>query len=458
MNDWSMRSSLNALEQSIEQDYNKPTVPAAAARHQQQTAFIRSQSQPLSLSPQQQLPNNNNNNSPNSSTTSSSSSVSLKRMKDSQRTTSGIETKEARPQSPLNLYKIFQQKSQIAASSSPRSAFQLYRQQTDSIVPNNNDNMTISGETMISRQKKQQTNPGTDQGIQTSIFLDSSSNSQMNSRFQPTPTIGIIISDLFEKKFFIFIGDKFNSSDHLSANADSNSSRHLTVPSRPSPLPISSSAIHKSLPDLAFISQYSKELPRSRTTSPLPSTSIPPTPSSSITPSSIIIQESERPRTLKSIKRYKNSKHSTEPLGVFYSPQLRKTFAAVPASAVINGGNDSPKLMKMKLPPPSSYPTRQQQQQHTSTLKSCLKYGSRATSCDIQAMLQDRKSPPPPLVIPEPTSNKVRRDFIPYLSDNICRNHYLLRQNVVVQKLMFRLIVRIIIGHQTCILPVRQMI
>jgi len=435
MNDWSMRSSLNALEQSIEQDYNKPTVPTA--RHQQQTAFIRSQSQPLSLSPPQQLPNNN---SPNSSTTSSSSSAaSRKLLKDSQRTTSGIETKETRPQSPLNLYKIFQQKSQIAASSSSRSAFQLYRQQSDSTVPNNNDNMTISGETMISEkfnsshQKKQQThidrpssqiNHSTDQAIQTSIFLDSSSNSQMNSRFQPTPTIGIIIpspSDLFEKKIFIFIGDKFDSSDHLSANADSNSSRHLTVPSRPSPLPISSSAIHKSLPDLAFISQYSKELPRSRTTSPSPSTSIPPTSSSSITPSPIIIQESERPRTLKSIKRYKNSKHSTEPLGVFYSPQLRKTFAAVPASAVINGSNDSPKLMKMKLPPPSSYPTRQQQQQqqHASTLKSCLKYGSRATSCDIQAMLQDRKSPPPPLVIPEPTTNKVRRDFIPYLFDNI---------------------------------------
>jgi len=440
MNDWSMRSSLNALEQSIEQDYNKPTVPTAAARHQQQqTAFIRSQSQPLSLSPPQQLPNNN---SPNSSTTSSSSSAaSRKLLKDSQRTTSGIETKETRPQSPLNLYKIFQQKSQIAASSSSsssRSAFQLYRQQNDSTVPNNNDNMTISGETMISEkfnsshQKKQQThidrpssqiNHSTDQAIQTSIVLDSSSNSQMNSRFQPTPTIGRIIpspSDLFEKKIFIFIGDKFDSSDHLSANADSNSSRHLTVPSRPSPLPISSSAIHKSLPDLAFISQYSKELPRSRTTSPSPSTSIPPTSSSSITPSPIIIQESERPRTLKSIKRYKNSKHSTEPLGVFYSPQLRKTFAAVPASAVINGSNDSPKLMKMKLPPPSSYPTRQQQQQqHASTLKSCLKYGSRATSCDIQAMLQDRKSPPPPLVIPEPTSNKVRRDSIPYLSDNI---------------------------------------
>jgi len=126
-------------------------------------------------------------------------------------------------------------------------------------------------------------------------------------------------------------------------------------------------------------------------------------------------QDSERPRTLKSIKRYKNSKHSTEPLGVFYSPQLRKTFAAVPASAVINGSNDGPKIIKMKLPPPSSYPVgqQQQQQQHqTSNLKSCLKYGSRANSCDIQAMLQDRKSPAPTFAIPEPVNNMVRRDFL----------------------------------------------
>jgi len=100
-------------------------------------------------------------------------------------------------------------------------------------------------------------------------------------------------------------------------------------------------------------------------------------------------------------------------LGVFYSPQLRKTFAAVPASAVINGSNEGPKIIKMKLPPPSSYPVgQQQQQQQTSNLKSCLKYGSRANSCDIQAMLQDRKSPAPTLTIPEPSSNMVRREFL----------------------------------------------
>ncbi|CAF0807824.1 unnamed protein product [Adineta ricciae] len=415
MNDWSMRSSVNALEQSMEQDDQKPT-PTTGIVHQQ-TAFIRSQSHPTSFSPQQQLPTNTaSNTSPNSSTTSSSSSASLRRMKDSQRTTSGIETKETRPQSPLSLYKIFQQKSQSAAATSintPRSAFQFYRQQSDSVVPNDPDNMTISGERMMpeksraSYQQKQvprlarpsssQVSSGTDQAIQTSIFLDSTSNSQMNSRFQPTPTIP----------------PKSESYDYLSTNTDSQSSNHLNVPSRPSPFPNSSSSIHKSLPDLAFISQYSKELPRSRTTSPSPLSANTPVPSSSTmnptyasSSSTVSQQEPERPRTLKAIKRYKNSKHSTEPLGVFYSPQLRKTFAAVPASAVINGSSEAPTVIKMKLPPPSSYPIKQQQQQQASTLKSCLKHGSRASSCDIQAMLQDRKSPAPTLVIPEPASNQ----------------------------------------------------
>ncbi len=112
----------------------------------------------------------------------------------------------------------------------------------------------------------------------------------------------------------------------------SNSYNHLIRPA-----PISSSYLHKSLPDLSFISHYSKELPRSLTTSPLLSNC-----SSSInitrtTPSPTLIQQqkqdSDRPRTLKSIKRYKNSKHSTEPLGIFYSPQLRKTFTTVPTSS-----------------------------------------------------------------------------------------------------------------------------
>lgn len=203
MNDWSMRSSFNALEQSIEPRSGKPPLPSPSA-NQPQSSFVRSQSHPTSFSPQQQIPNANN--SPNSSTTSSSSSASWKRMKESQRTTSGTETKETRPPSPLSLYKIFQQKSQMNASStSPRSAFQFYRNQTDSIVPNNQDSMTISGEKMntgksksssssSSRQRRStsQTNSSTDQAIQTSMLVDSSSNSSTNSRFQPTPTAGIV--------------------------------------------------------------------------------------------------------------------------------------------------------------------------------------------------------------------------------------------------------------------------
>jgi len=215
MNDWSMRSSFNALEQSMEQRNNKPQPPPSSSTNNQQTSFIRSQSHPTSFSPQQQLPNNTNNTnntntSPNSSTTSSSSSASWRRMKDSQRTTSGIETKEARPPSPISLYKIFQQKSQMNTSStSPRSAFQYYRQQNDSIVPNVNDSMTISGEKMgtekvkLSYYQKRQTqidrppSQSTDQAIQTSIILDSSSNSSMNSRLQSTPTTSIrILSSL----------------------------------------------------------------------------------------------------------------------------------------------------------------------------------------------------------------------------------------------------------------------
>ncbi|CAF1531885.1 unnamed protein product [Rotaria magnacalcarata] len=412
MNDWSMRSSFNTLDQSVQIRNNKTPVPAS---RDQVANFVRSQSHPSSFSPQQQLINNNNNNnnnasSPNSSTTSSSSSASWRRMKESQRTTPGIEPKETRPPSPLSLYKIFQQKSQMAALSSPRSAFQYYRQQHDSIVPTNTDSMTISGEKMLTEKSKgsyskthtqiekssSQTNSGTDQAIQTSISVDSSSNSQMNSRFQHTPTM-----------------------NYLQTHTGLNSPHHLAVPSRPSTEPISSSAIHKSLPDLAFISQYSKELPRSRTTSPLPPTTIPPSPSPSANTAQMVTspvltqqqkQDNERPRTLKSIKRYKNSKHSTEPLGVFYSPQLRKTFAAVPASAVINGSNETPTIIKMKLPPSSSFPRgrqqQQQQQQQTGTLKPCLKYGPRATSCDIQAILQERASPATILTVAQPKTDR----------------------------------------------------
>lgn len=419
INDWSMRSSFNAFEQSsIDQGDSKSGVAServtAQQQGQQSTNFIRSQSHPTSFSPPQQLPNNKDNTSPNSSTTSSSSSASWRKMKDSQRTTSGMEPKETRPPSPLNLYKIFQQKSQMAASSSSRSAFQFYRQQGDSVVPNTTDSMTISGEKLqnerartssyqkraysTDRRSSQTATPSTDQAIQTSMYMDSSA----TTRFQ-TPTSSAAKSESY---------------DQLSSQTNSNSSNQLTVPSRPSPAPIGTSTVHKSLPDLAFISQYSKELPRSRTVSPLPpsastsgpSLSLPPAPPPPSAPSPIPPrQDADRPRTLKSIKRYKNSKHCTEPLGVFYSPQLRKTFAAVPASAVITGSNESPTIIKMKLPMPPSAASpipMQSEQSQTSNLKSCLKYGSRANSCDIQAMLDGGKASATTLTIPEPLANQ----------------------------------------------------
>jgi hypothetical protein len=173
---------------------------------------------------------------------------------------------------------------------------------------------------------------------------------------------------------------------------------HLSIPT-----PTKSA---KSLPDLSFISQYSKELPRSRTTSPSSSTM-------NITrgiPSPGLVQhqkpDSDRPRTLKSIKRYKNSKHSTEPLGVFYSPQLRKTFTAVPAATTVTTGSNTPSVGNQKTPTSFSLP--QSERQQTSNLKSCLRYGSRANSCDIQDVSQDRKSSIPSLSIPELTNTKVR--------------------------------------------------
>ena len=193
MNDWSMRSSVNALEQSVEQVADSKPLDL-----QQQAAFVRSQSHPTSFSSQQ--PPAANNASPSSSTTtSSSSSASWRRMKESQRTTSVIETKEApRPPSPLSLYKIFQQKSQMAASS-PRSAFQYYRQPTDAVVPTLGDSMTISGEKLkgdkskpsyyqrksnSSDRRSSQSNSSTDQAIQTSICVGTLSTSQMNSHSQ----------------------------------------------------------------------------------------------------------------------------------------------------------------------------------------------------------------------------------------------------------------------------------
>lgn len=176
---------------------------------------IRSQSNPPS-SPQQQISN-----------------TSWREMKKTQRIPREFEKTDDRPLLTINLYKIFQQKSQI-------NALPLNRQQND-------------------------------QAVQTSILLQNQSKN-------------------------------------------------------PS----------KSLPDLSFISHYSKELPRSLTTSSSSSINITRT-----TPSPTLIyqqkQESDRPRTLKSIKRYKNSKHSTEPLNVFYSPQLRKNS---PSSSRKHHSND----------------------------------------------------------------------------------------------------------------------
>lgn len=84
------------------------------------------------------------------------------------------------------------------------------------------------------------------------------------------------------------------------------------------------SYLHKSLPDLSFVAHYTKQIPRSLNTSPLLQTS-----SSSetniarTTPSPTLIHQhksdTDRPRTLKSIKRYKNSKHTTDPFNVSYS-------------------------------------------------------------------------------------------------------------------------------------------
>ncbi|CAF3693909.1 unnamed protein product [Rotaria sp. Silwood1] len=337
MNDWSMKSDLNNFEQSINQSQQ-----------------IHCQFN-LSSSLYEQKNSNNNN--------SSGSSTSWRQMKQNQQTPTEIKTRETRPLSPINLYKIFQQKSNTITPSS-RSIFQLCRSQNDSISSN------LINKTIIEKSKRSQSHSTTDQAIQTSILADSSTNSQCQT--------------------VASIGSKSKSYDNLTL-----------------PFSIPSSSIHKSLPDLSFISQYSKELPRSYTASLLPRTS-----SLSInfirtTSSPTLIQQqkhdSDRPRTLKSIKRYKNSKHSTEPIGVFYSPQLRKTFAAVPTSAVINGSNTSATVIKMKLPSSSSL---QSEQQQTVNLKSCLKYQSRANSCDIQSTLHDKKSPILSCSIPRLTNNK----------------------------------------------------
>ncbi|CAF3670531.1 unnamed protein product [Rotaria sordida] len=362
MNDWSMQSDLNTFEQLINQSQQ-----------------IHSQYNLSSSSCQQQNLNNN----------SSISSTSWRQMKQNQRTTTTttteIKKREIRSLSPINLYKIFQQKSNTITSSSSRSAFQLYRQQNDSIASNHINKI------LIEKSKQSQSHPTTNQAIQTSILADSSSNSQ-----NQTPPV---------------IGSKSKSYDNL------------IVPFSNS----SSSSIHKSLPDLSFISQYLKELPRTYTTSSLSRTSSSFINVARTTSSPILIQQqkydSDRPRTLKSIKRYKNSKHSTEPIGVFYSPQLRKTFAAVPVSAVITDANASSTVIKMKLPSYSSLRSEQQ----ILNRKSCLKYQSRANSCDIQSTLQDKKLSS--FSIPRLINNKDSN--FPLLNQHYSKNDTIKSSNII---------------------------
>ncbi|CAF1663103.1 unnamed protein product [Rotaria magnacalcarata] len=316
INDWSMRSDSNVFEQSINRSEK-----------------IHSQFHLPSSTCPQSIENNN----------ASGSSTSWRQMKQNQRTiTQETDEQEKRPLSPINLYKIFQQKSNAIAAS-PRSAFQSYRQQNDS-----------SNKMTTEKSNVSQSHSHIDQANQTSIHVDSS----LNIQCQTTPPIG----------------SKSKSYDNLNV-----------------PCSAVAFSINKSLPDLSFISQYSKELPRSQTTSPVPR------PSSLLfnvartTSSPTLVHlhkhDSDRPRTLKSIKRYKNSKHSTEPLGAFYSPQLRNTFTSTSNSTAI----------KMKLPSSSSIQSEQQQKL---SLKSCLKYQSRANSCDIQVTLRDQKRRTPSLSIP----------------------------------------------------------
>ncbi len=141
MNNWSMPSSFEQLINKSEQ--------------------IRSQSNLLPPSScQQQISNHNH--------SSESSSTSWRQMKECQRTTTEIETKETRTPSPLNLYKIFQQKSNTTTSSSSRNVLQLYRQQNESIVSNHTKEIN-------------------DQAVQTSILLDNQS--------QPTTIITGTLKD-----------------------------------------------------------------------------------------------------------------------------------------------------------------------------------------------------------------------------------------------------------------------
>ncbi|CAF0860826.1 unnamed protein product [Didymodactylos carnosus] len=439
LNDWSMRSSFD-LEQSLDmspQPYVQQQQPILTTSSST-TALLRSQAQkeavPLPHSPG------------GSSTTSSSSSTSWKRMKESQRTSSGVEAKETRPPSPFSLYRIFQQKTSstppsIAPQHARGSAFQIYRHlsadnDTTAVVPNTST-MSISGENILdnggikhlnaatkrskTREKREESTQFpphiTDQGIQTSMLMSqtqmtapSHEQYRRTSKSLQTDNLGVSRSSRQAgNNSNVSSGDSYfptksESADrsqqapntHRFMSPSPSSSNLLSVPKIAQQTSTTTSSTYKSLPDLSFISQYSKEIPHSssQTTSPVPPTNFQSSSQTEfITSSNSTSQQqqqpqSERPRTLKSIKRYKNSKHQTEPC-VFYSPQLRKTFAAIPAAQVQSGQNQ---VMMFKM--------QQQQQQRTHgkpppTLKSCLKHNIRANSCDIAAVLRLQPTLPP---------------------------------------------------------------
>ena len=148
MNDWSIRSSSNMLEQSMNPS---PTV---------------AQQQPIPA-----------NQSSGSSTTSSS--TSWRQMKESQRTTGGMESKETRPPSPLCLYKIFQQKSNINSLPTIRTIFPLNPFQRDLLTPNHT-NETATDKSSNHRRSRL----SSDQAIQTSIH------SAPNNRHRSTSVAG----------------------------------------------------------------------------------------------------------------------------------------------------------------------------------------------------------------------------------------------------------------------------
>ncbi|CAF1200500.1 unnamed protein product, partial [Didymodactylos carnosus] len=431
LNDWSMRSSFN-LEQSTD------ILPESSSRYQEpvpttsSATLFRSQSHPLPA--EKELVSSSH--SPGvSSTTSSSSSTSWKRMKESQRASSDVELKKSRPPSPFSLYRIFQKKASMSSTTQQHirsSVLQPYRHlstenETPAVVANPSAISTLKENLIdgggIQRQNQAASHSKThdrceestqfpphitDQCIQTSISMSQTtipSHERCERTFKSFQTDNIGISRSSRQMDV----NTRNGNTHFSTKSESVDRLQQTSTGRfmsPSPNPSSSnqssvyktvqqtssttSATYKSLPDLSFISQYSKETPRtnSQTTSLVPSADSQLSSEAGFITSSNSTsqqqeQQSERPRTLKSIKRYKNSKHPTEPC-VFYNLQLRKTFAAIPTKQVQS--KQSPIMMLMVQQKP--------QRTHSkppSLLKSCLKH--RANSCDIASVLRLQPTP-----------------------------------------------------------------